>query len=260
MNFHQSNGVKFATFSFLDHPKILHAIFTRHGGISPEPWDTLNVGGLLGDHKENVIENRKRSFSALCLPVESMYDTWQVHGKRVVFTDAPRPAHQEHEKADAIITNRPGVTLFMRFADCVPILLYDPGINAVGLIHAGWRGTVDDVVGNAVQAMQVEFGSKPGDILAGIGPSIGPDHYEVKEDVIIKARRIYGFETKDVLVERNGATYFDLWRANEINLRRMGVNSIEHSGICTACHPEDWFSHRGQGKRHGAFGALISIR
>lgn len=260
MNFHQSNGVKIARFGLFDHRDIIHAVFTRHGGVSPEPWDTLNVGGLLGDLRNNVIENKKRAFEALRVSVESIYDSWQVHGKRVVSATAPRPANREHEKADAIITDRPGVTLFMRFADCVPILLYDPDKKAVGLLHAGWRGTVDDVVGNTVMAMQAEFGSKPGNILAGIGPSIGPDHYEVKNDVVEKVRAVFGLDANDVLPERSATAYFDLWKANHINLRKAGVKYIEHAQICTACHQDDWFSHRGQGGRHGAFGAMIAIR
>jgi YfiH family protein len=177
----------------------------------------------------------------------------------VAVAAAPRAPETPHPEADVILTDNPAVTLVMRFADCVPILLYDPVRGAVGLAHAGWMGTVRGTVLAAVRAMQSSFGSSPGDIRAGIGPSIGPDHYQVGEEVAVRVRQAFGAEAPDLLALRDGACYFDLWAANLLHLRRAGVREIETAGLCTACHLEDWYSHRAEHGRTGRFGAVLAL-
>ena len=167
-------------------------MFTRQGGVSPQPWAALNVGGTVGDDPQRVLENRQRTFHALGLELESLYDVWQVHGTQVVCADAPRPAEQAHLRADAILTDRPGVTLFMRFADCVPVFLYDPTRKVIGLVHAGWKGTVQRAAAEAVAVMEAQYGSRADDILAAIGPSIGAHHYEVGAEVSSLVRQVFG--------------------------------------------------------------------
>jgi YfiH family protein len=147
----------------------------------------------------------------------------------------------------------------MRFADCVPILLYDPLKRAVGIVHAGWEGTVKQIAAAAVRAMTANFGSRPADILAGIGPSIGPDHYEVGVDVIARVRSTFGEVAEGLLPQRGERHHFDLWAANQATLQQAGVGRVEVAGICTACHREDWYSHRAESGRTGRFGALIAI-
>ncbi len=142
MPFHDTGSIKYFNFNNLDDSAVTHAVFTRRGGVSPAPWDSLNVGGYLGDELENTYLNRVRSFEALGRDPASVFDVWQVHGTEVICTDAPRPKDGVHTKADAILTNDPSITLFMRFADCVPILFFDPVQNVVGIAHAGWQGTV----------------------------------------------------------------------------------------------------------------------
>ena len=126
MPFHEVNSIKYFTFDSLDNSALTHAVFTRQGGVSPAPWDSLKVGGYIGDPLENTYLNRVRSFEALGRNPETVYDVWQVHSADVICTDTPRPQGVTHKKADAILTNNPAITLFMRFADCVPILLFDP--------------------------------------------------------------------------------------------------------------------------------------
>ncbi|MBN1668403.1 MAG: laccase domain-containing protein, partial [Anaerolineales bacterium] len=133
MGFQQHGALRYWTFDSLDTPGLAHAIFTRQGGHSPAPWQALNVGGQLGDTPERVEANRHLAFTALARDPASLYDVWQVHGAQVVQANAPRPPGQRHLQADAILTDQPQVTLFMRFADCVPILLYDPVRPAIGL-------------------------------------------------------------------------------------------------------------------------------
>jgi polyphenol oxidase len=162
-------------------------------------------------------------------------------------------------KADAIITDNPEVTLFMRFADCTPIMLYDPIKKAVGIVHAGWLGTVKQIAGQAVEGMRAAFGSRPADILAAIGPSIGPDHYEVGPDVIEQARYSFGKDADGLLPDHKDRVHFDLWKANKLSLERAGVGQVEVAGLCTACNPDDWYSHRAQKGKTGRFGALIAI-
>ena len=261
MDFHTNSGVRYLTFDIFPR-EVIHAVFTRQGGRSPEPWASLNMGGNIGDDHPRVRENRYRAFRALGRDPVSMFDVWQVHSADVVISNAPHPHFNNPPefKADAIITDNPAVTLFMRFADCTPILLHDPKKRAVGIIHAGWQGTVKRTAGAAVKAMQAAYGSNPADIRAAIGPSIGPDHYEVGENVIEYVRYSYG-KYADALLHKNHGPrpHFDLWAANKLDLNQAGVEQVEIAGLCTACHPEDWFSHREQKGKTGRFGALIAL-
>jgi purine-nucleoside/S-methyl-5'-thioadenosine phosphorylase / adenosine deaminase len=258
MPFVESNGVRYFKFDLFS-KDIIHAVFTRHGGISPEPWTSLNVGGTVGDVRERVIENRVRSFNALGRDPHSMFDVWQVHSADVVIANSPHHYGPPELKADAIITDRPDVTLFMRFADCVPILLHDPRKHVVGIVHAGWMGTVKKASAAAVKAMQATYGCNPANILAAIGPSIGPDHYEVGADVIGRVRDSFDGASESLLHHHDEHIHFDLWAANRLTLEQAGVEHILVSDQCTACHPEDWYSHRAQKGKTGRFGALIAL-
>lgn len=257
MAFIQHDSIRYYQFDTL-HTR--HALFTRHGGISPDPWGSLNVGGTVGDDLERVRANRKLSFEVIGCAPESIFDVWQVHSADVVCAKAPRPVDESYRQADVILTDQPHVTLFMRFADCVPILVHDPRKGVIGLAHAGWMGTLRGVARTTVEAMKKNYGSHPADIVAGIGPSIGPDHYEIGADVILQVMQTYGNESELFLTSHHGKIHFNLWEANRCALERAGVGQIETSGICTACHTEDWFSHRAEKGRTGRFGALISLQ
>lgn len=258
MSFQTSAGVRYFSFDHFPH-SITHAIFTRQGGVSPEPWNSLNVGGTVGDERERVLENRFRSFRALGRDPHSMFDVWQVHSADVIITDAPHFSQPPEYKADAILTDKPDVTLFMRFADCVPILLHDPKKQVVGVVHAGWQGTVKKILRETIQTMTSRYGSNPADVLAGIGPSIGPDHYEIGEDVIQRVRAAFDGDADGLLHSVSGRVHFDLWSANRLTLEQAGVGQVELAGLCTACLPADWYSHRAQHGKTGRFGALIAL-
>lgn len=257
MAFIQHNGIRYYQFDTL---QARHALFTRHGGVSPDPWGSLNVGGTVGDDLERVHENRMLSFGALGCAPESIFDVWQVHSVEVVCAQAPRPPEQPYRQADIILTDQPDITLFMRFADCVPIMLHDPRKGVVALAHAGWMGTLRGVANATVAAMKKNYGSQPSDIVAALGPSIGPDHYEIGADVILQVMQKHGDEAQLFLKSHHGKIHFNLWEANRLSLERAGVGQIEVSEICTACHTEDWFSHRAEKGRTGRFGALISLQ
>ena len=259
MPFLKKNGIRYYNFEIFPE-NVAQAVFTRMGGVSPQPWDSLNVGGSIGDDITHVRENRIRSFNALERPVESVHDVWQVHSANVVYADQPRPLDTDYTQADILLTNNPDVTLFMRFADCTPILLHDPIKQVVGIVHSGWLGTVRGAALAAVRAMQERYSSNPADILAAIGPAIGPDHYEVGQDVITQVQTAFGLEAQSLLEPHNGSIHFNLWKANEILLSGVGVKQTETAGICTACHTDDWFSHRGEKGKTGRFGAMIALK
>jgi polyphenol oxidase len=260
MPFTQVGDLRYYQFELYRLTGLVHGIFTRQGGVSPAPWISLNLGGRSGDPTENVVENRKRIFDAVGLPVESIYDAWQVHGVHIICTSKARPLDQEHIKADAILTDNPQVTLFMRFADCVPVFLYDPVRRVVGIAHAGWQGTLQKIAQKTVERMVVEYKSHAEDILAAIGPSIGPDHYEIGPDVAGQVKTVFPDEAPQFLSEHNGKTFFDLWRTNQVILEEAGVQHIQVAGLCTACNTEDWYSHRAERGKTGRFGALIALR
>jgi YfiH family protein len=257
MPFNHQDNLRFFQFNTLS---AKHAIFTRHGGLSPEPWHSLNVGGTVGDDLPRVRANRNMSLKVMgCMP-DSVFDVWQVHGADVVCASAPRPDTESVRQADIILTDKPELTLYMRFADCVPILFHDPRKGVVGVAHAGWVGTLRDVATATIRAMTKQYGTNPADVIAGIGPSIGPDHYEVGSDVILQVMQKFGDDSDQLLKSHNGKIHFDLWKTNRILLERAGVENIEVAEICTACNTNDWFSHRAEKGRTGRFGALITLQ
>jgi YfiH family protein len=259
MPFHIVNGLKYYSFDSLDQHGVCNAIFTRHGGVSAEPWKSLNIGGTVGDDPIAVRENLNRIFLAIGRDYSSRYDGWQVHGDTVLRIEQPRPATMAHVKTDGLISNQQEVTLLMRFADCVPVMLYDPVQNGIAIVHAGWKGTMLHIAGIAVKRMGEEFGSRPQDVIACIGPSIGPDDYEVGEEVVVAAQASFGEDTTRIIRRSQHSNYLDLWQANELVLQKAGVRMIEVARISTYSVVEDWFSHRKENGKTGRFGAVIAL-
>jgi purine-nucleoside/S-methyl-5'-thioadenosine phosphorylase / adenosine deaminase len=258
MSFLTNDGVRYYQFDNLG-SGVIQAVFTRQGGYSPAPWAGLNLGGTVGDDPERVRLNRQRAITAVGRDPESIYDVWQVHGVNVAIAKAPRQFGLPHLKADIILSNMPGITLLMRFADCVPVLFHDPIRKVIGIAHAGWMGTVRGVARIAIEAMQTNFGTRPDEVLTAIGPSIGPDHYAVGQDVAVNVQQSFGQDASRLLAKRDGKLYFDLWLANRLALEQAGVRQIEMAGLCTACHMDDWYSHRAEHGRTGRFGAIIAL-
>lgn len=258
MPFHQVGEIRYFTFEHLSQAGVVHGILTRQGGASETPFRSLNVGRLVGDVPEHVEENHRRGMRALSRSLSGLAETRQVHGVEIALVDQPPAGAGSRPEADGLVTDQEGVTLLMRFADCVPILLFDPQKKVVGMAHAGWRGTVNGVAKKAVEAMQGR-GVRPQDILAGIGPSICAHHYPVGEEVAEQVTTAFGNEASALLPRENGMVRFDLWRANEVVLQQAGVRRVEVSGLCTACDVETWYSHRVEQGKTGRFGALIGL-
>lgn len=238
---------------------IIHGIFTRLGGVSQAPWASFNLGGTVGDELAAVRENHRRMYAALELDESRACTVWQVHSADTVVVHHPVQHRRWLARADGMVTNRPGVPLTMRFADCTPILLYDPVQQAIGIAHAGWRGTVTGAGVSAVDAMVAAFGTHPADIQAGIGPSIGPDRYQVGEEVVTAVKNYFGHT--DGLIKRadDGSAYLNLWTANRLALERAGITQIEVAGLCTATRTDEFYSHRAEHGRTGRFGAVIAL-
>ncbi len=237
----------------------VHGIFTRLGGVSVAPWASLNVGSTVGDDPQAVARNKALMAAALGLDERRFCTVWQVHGREVIAVEDSPCGGGILGKADGLITNRPGAVLTMRFADCVPILLYDPTKRVIGLAHAGWRGTVAGVAQSVVEAMIERYGCQPEDIQAGIGPSIGPEQYRVGEDVVNAVCQAFG--ESDGLIRRSedGGVYLDLWAANRRALHAAGVRQVEVAGLCTATRTHEFYSHRAEQGRTGRFGVVIAL-
>jgi YfiH family protein len=218
------------------------------------------MGGNVGDDPQAVRRNHELMYAALDLDEACACSVWQIHGADVILASKPVQGRRWLALADAMITDRPGAALAMRFADCTPLLFHDPVQGVVGMAHAGWRGTVQGIGAAVVRALSRSFGCKPANIQAGIGPSIGPRRYQVGAEVV-EAVRVY-FGTTDGLIRRDaadGSAYLDLWAANRLDLERAGVEQIEVAGICTAEHTDEFYSHRAEHGRTGRFSAVIAL-
>jgi polyphenol oxidase len=255
------NGLAYYLFEqWANERGLSHAVYTRHGGVSHAPFASLNIGGTVGDDLSAVETNLHRAYDALELDYSKACTVWQVHSADVVMADAPAVGRKWLSRADGMVSNTPDLPLMMRFADCVPILFYDPVQRAVGIAHAGWRGTVKQAPLSTLRAMQSAYGTNPADVQACIGPSIGPDCYQVGPEVVEAVEQAFG--TTDDLIRRasDGSAYLNLWEANRLALERAGVHHIEIAGICTATNTTDFFSHRAEKGKTGRFGAVIALR
>lgn len=234
-------------------------VISRNGGASPEPWKSLNLGGTVGDDPGNVKLNKDKVIQAFNLNPDRIYDVWQVHSADWVHARNGRRPTEPHIKADIIITDEIDLALLMRFADCVPIFIYDLKVKAIGIAHAGWQGTAKNVSAELVKAMSKTFGSNPANLLAAIGPAICISHYPVGIEVIEALQESLGPEMDIVSEFRNGTYTLDLKKCNEIQLIKSGVIKVENSNICTVCDNENWFSHRYEKGKTGRFGAFIRL-
>ncbi len=250
------------------HQGIRHFISTRTGGLSKHPYHSLNLGLHVQDDPGFVLKNRERLAATIGIPLSSFTFAGQIHsGNVTVVTEVVRGRgsvdHKEAIRAtDAMVTDLPGICLVILIADCVPMLFFDPVRNAIGVAHAGWKGTLERIASKTVRAMEDAFGSSPQAIIVGMGPSIGPCCYEVGPEVIgqIKSRLPAG---KNYIVNESpeGKGFLDLWKANVSQLLEAGIvrENIEVAMQCT-CHNSDlFFSFRYQQGETGRFGAGMSI-
>jgi purine-nucleoside/S-methyl-5'-thioadenosine phosphorylase / adenosine deaminase len=248
--------------SVLDaYPQLNYAIFTRRGGYSQTPFDTLNLSVSVGDEPDTVRENLSKACQALAISPEQTVSCHLIHSADVL-TITPTNRQAVMGQADGLITADPGIYLAMRFGDCTPLIFFDPVTGLIGLTHAGWRGTLKNAAGATIQTMRERFGAQAKNIIALIGPAIGPCCYEVGPEVMAAARQVFN-EADTLFTQRNSQTsrtHFDLWEANRRQLAAAGVQQIIVSGLCTACRIDEFFSHRAERGRTGRFGVIIGLR
>jgi YfiH family protein len=245
---------------FDGYPSLKHTILTRRGGVSWVPFHSLNLSISVGDDPHAVRHNAAAACRAVQTTPEQTVSCHLVHDADVLTIDQTN-RRQVMGQADGLVTKEPGIYLFMRFGDCTPLLFYDPVENAVGLSHAGWRGTVKNAAGATVAAMQ-RLGCRPQNIIAVIGPSIGPCCYEVGPDVIGAVGETF-VDAADLFDRRNGnheRAYFNMWAANHRQLVEAGVEQVVQSGLCTACRTDEFFSHRAEQGRTGRFGVILGLK
>jgi len=255
----EHNGLVTYHFELLAVEGLKHAIFTRLGGVSQGPFATLNVGRSVGDDPAAVAENLARILAHLGLDAGQVATAYQVHGNRVAVVTAA-DAGRIFPNTDGLVTDVPGLALLLRFADCQPILLYDPAHHALGLIHAGWRGAAQGIARRAVEAMQAAFDTRPQDLLVGLGPAIGPCCYTVGQEVA--SAMSYALPDWSRVMHPDGEQWrLDLPAANAQQLIAAGVRrrQIEQARLCTSCHSDEFFSHRGDNGQTGRFAVVTCL-
>jgi hypothetical protein len=244
-------------------------VTTRHGGVSSGSYQSLNLGLHVGDDPEDVLENRRRAAAAIGTDPADMVFCNQLHHRNVhVVTPRDRgrgALSRDHAipETDALVTSEPGMTLVVMVADCVPVVLYDPVAHVLACVHAGWRGTVARVSEAAVEAM-TSLGSRPRDIIAGLGPAIPPDRYQVGDDVVEAAEECFGGQrTARVLrPDGTGKWLFDLWEANLTVLREAGLrdDNMHVAALPTGRTGGDRFFSDRETRPCGRFAAIARLR
>lgn len=258
---HERSGVVFLTSSLLTVP---HAFSTRLGGVSPAPWDSLNLRPGMGDGEAALRENYRRFCGCAGVEMDHLVLSRQVHETTVrlcTAADAGKGLDRERDyTADGLITGEKNLPLAVFSADCGVILLHDPVTGAVGGVHAGWRGCAGGILEKAVQALRQSLGARPENLLAAVGPCIGQCCFETDGDVPRAMRDALGAAAEPFL-ERRGAKYHvDLAGLNRAWLLRAGLlpEHIDVCGLCTACRPDLFWSHRKMGEARGVHAAVIA--
>jgi len=301
----QRGSVRYLQFSqLLPFSEIVHGVFTRHGGYSAGSYTGLNVSFGVGDEPESAIRNRLLVLETLGLENRPCATLWQVHGADVAILDPENEVWDDwrsdwpyrsysvdgrklqwtfkaRRKADAILTRQRGIPLVLSFADCVPIVLYDPVQHVIGIAHGGWRGTARGVALAAIETMRSRFDSQPRDIRASLAPSIGPCCYEVSEDVRAlflgqeafpdiptgehyrgAVRESAAFSMKQRADRLAPTLHLDLWETNRNQLLMAGLlpEHIELPDLCTSCRTDLFFSHRAEQGKTGRFPVVITLK
>ncbi len=236
----------------VSHDRLVHAVFTRKGGVSEAPYDTLNVSYDTDDRPECVSKNMQIVKDAI--GAKDLAFVNQVHGKEIlVLRQHDFDRLREPVNADAMITDIPQLALMVKQADCQGVLLFDPTKGVVANVHCGWRGNVINILKSVVEKMTSDFGCFATDLAAAIGPSLGPCCSEFVDYEVIFPEAFRRFMSRKA--------YFDLWEISRYQLLEAGLKDehIEVAGICTRCRTEMFYSYRGEGET-GRFATVIMLK
>ena len=247
---------------------LLHGFSSRLGGYSLEPFYSLNMGLTSGDNPEHVVKNRSLFARAAGIMPEQVVCGYQVHSTniaRVTLEDAGRgffDASQALTETDGMITSQKGIALMTLYADCVPVLFYEPEQKVIAVCHCGWKGTVGKLAAKMAGIMKTEYGCNLEKILAAIGPSISQKAYEVDQPVLERFRDAFSFADKLITPVDAAHGKVDLWEANRLQLLEAGLLdcNIDVSGLCTCQNNHIFFSHRADHGKTGRNAALLMMK
>ena len=262
--------LEYLTFPLLEELGVAKHLFTtRLGGVSKGEFSSMNLSFTRGDSHGDVLANYERIAGILGCRTEDMAASHQTHTtniRRVGPADRGKGIVRErdYENVDGLITDEPGLALVTYYADCVPLYFVDPVHRAIGLAHSGWRGTVGKMGKRMTEAMGEQFGSRPEELYAAIGPAICRDCYEVSEDVIREFRGNFPEKLWERLFykKENGRYQLDLWQANREVLLEAGISekNVAVTNVCTHCNPKILFSHRAAGEKRGNLSAFLALK
>ncbi|SKC87358.1 peptidoglycan editing factor PgeF [Maledivibacter halophilus] len=252
--------------SFDESGLVKHCFTTRMGGVSRPPYNSMNLGIKTFDNKSNILTNYEIICKTLEIDINNLVVSDQVHKDKILLVDEEHKGNgilydSKFSEIDALITDKPNISLVTLYADCVPIFILDKKRKIIALAHGGWRGTVKKIAGKVIKRMICDFNTDPRDCIIGIGPSIGKCCYEVDDYVIDIFKSNY--ENADEFFEDkgNGKYFLDLWNLNKKSLVEVGVPSqnITISNICTKCNNDIFFSYRAGNGQTGRMAAILQL-
>ncbi len=262
--------VPFLSYPMLEKTGIVcHGFSTRQGGVSTEHLSSMNLGFGRGDEEENVRENFRRMASSIGFEAENLVLSQQTHTtnvRKVTEEDRGRGFTKPlgWQDVDGLVTDVKGLVLTTFYADCVPLFFVDPVRKAIGLSHSGWKGTVGKIGKATIEMMQKEYGSRPEDLIAAVGPSICQDCYEVSQDVIEQFKESFEKKDRESLFYKkdNGKYQLNLWKANELIFLEAGIKKehISITDVCTCCNSEILYSHRASQGKRGNLAAFLMLK
>ena len=261
------NDVLYLTFPKLEEAGVIHGFSTRAGGVSTGHLASMNLSFNRGDDPANVLENFRRIGEAIGFCHEDLVLSDQKHHDRIRIVSSKdkgdgilRPAMSD---IDGLVTDQPGIPLGTFYADCVPLMFYDPVKKVIAMAHSGWKGTVLRIGASMVSVMEEQYNCRAADIICAIGPSICKSCYEVSEDVIEKFQSVFDKdEMSEIVCEKeNGKYLLDLWKANEEILLKAGIlrEHLDITDLCTCCNSHALFSHRGSHGKRGNMGGFMVL-
>jgi YfiH family protein len=263
----RSNELVYLTIPSFEHTKLVkHCFTTRVGGVSKGIYSSLNTSPLKEDPVENVLKNLDAVCSAvdidyrkLVLPEQTHEDNIRIVTEKDIGKGLTKTS--DIKNTDGLMTNIPGIPLITFYADCVPLFFLDTKKKVIALVHSGWKGTVQKIGAKAINMMKEVYGTCPCDCLAGIGPSIGMDCFEIGMDAA--QHFMDSFENWTEFMAPFGDIKYkvDLWKANKLILQEQGIpeENITISGYCTKCNEDLFFSYRRDKGRTGSLSAIMEL-
>lgn len=254
------------TFSLFDaYSGLACLVSTRLGGVSTDSLRSLNLSFRTGDREEAVVENRRRLNNVLGVQAERVAQAQLVHGNHIerVTEQAPFDAFYKFPSTDGLVTSVRDRPLFIPVADCTAIAFFDPNQQVIGLVHAGWKGVINRIPQRMVETMHTAYGCQPEDIRVGISPGIGPCCYQVREDLVSIFTDAFAEDaSRFFLPQPDDTIHLDMWTALRWELQGAGIlpEHLEVAEICTACHTDEFYSHRAEQGKTGRFASMIVLR